>query len=64
MPLLGRDRRRSIAIERRDDAVLGRSGASIIEPLPLVSVGPFHEACGAAISQGNVHSANLSESHT
>jgi len=36
-------------IRSRDDATLARSGASITEPLRLVSLGPFHKAFGTAI---------------
>ncbi len=53
--LLERDGRPAIEIESRDGAILGRSGASVTEPLPLVGVGPFHKATGAAISQRDVH---------
>jgi hypothetical protein len=42
-------------IRSRDDATLARSGASISEPLRLVSVGPFLKAFGTAICQGNIH---------
>jgi hypothetical protein len=53
MRLLGRNG--SIEIESRDDAIIERSDARGTKPLPLVSVGPFHKAFGAAISQGDVH---------
>jgi hypothetical protein len=41
MRLLGRRRHPLIEIRSRDDATLARSGASITEPLRLVSVGPL-----------------------
>jgi hypothetical protein len=49
MRLLGRRRHPLIEIRSRDDATLARSGASITEPLRLVSVGPFLKAFGTAI---------------
>jgi hypothetical protein len=55
MRLFGRRRHPLSEIRSRDDATLARSGASITEPLWLVSVGPFLKAVGTAIFQGNIH---------
>ena len=49
MRLFGRRRHPLSEIRSRDDATLARSGASITEPLRLVSLGPFHKAFGTAI---------------
>jgi hypothetical protein len=55
MRLLGRRRHPLSEIRSRDDATLARSGASITEPLRLVSVGPFLKAFGTAICQRDIH---------
>jgi hypothetical protein len=55
MRLFGRRRHPLSEVRSRDDATLARSGASITEPLRLVSVGPFHKAFGTAICQGDIH---------
>ena len=55
MRLLGRHRYLLIEIRSCDDATLVRSGASTTELLRLVNVGPFFEAFGTAIFQGNIH---------
>ena len=55
MRLLGRRRHPLSEIRSRDDVTLARSGASITEPVRLVSVGPFHKAFGTAIFEGNIH---------
>jgi len=49
MRLFGPRRHPLSEIRSRDDATLARSGASITEPLRLVSLGPFHKAFGTAI---------------
>src|SRR6202047_1795193 len=59
MRLLGRRRHPLSARRSRDDATPPCSGASITEPLRLVSVGPFHKAFGTAICQGDIHLHNL-----
>jgi hypothetical protein len=43
MRLFGRRRHPLSEIRSRDDGTLARSGASITEPLRLVSLGPFHK---------------------
>jgi hypothetical protein len=58
MRLLGRRRHPLSEIRSRDDATLAHSGASITEPIRLVSVGPFHKAFGTAICQGDIHLGN------
>jgi hypothetical protein len=55
MRLFDRRRHPLSEIRSRDGATLARSGASITEPLWLVSVGPFLKAFGKAIFQGNIH---------
>ena len=59
MRLLGRRRHPLTESRSRDDATLACSGASITEPLRLVSVGPFLKAFGTAICQVNIHLQNL-----
>src|SRR6266478_4124222 len=55
MRLLGRRRHPLSESRSRDDATLAGSGASITEPLRLVSVGPFHKPFSTAICQGDIH---------
>ena len=55
MRLFGRRRHPLSEIRSRDDATLARSGASITEPLRLVSLGPFHKAL-ARLSAGRYKS--------
>jgi hypothetical protein len=55
MRLLDRRRHPLSEIRSLDGATLARSGASITEPLRLVSVGPFLKAFGTAICQRDIH---------
>ena len=60
MRLLGRRRHPLSESRSRDDATLACSGASITQPLRLVSAGPFHKAFSTAICQGDIHFSQTS----